>query len=198
MASPFFLNVVATTKHSLQRETKLQKDSEVVHGIVERRIKKLIMDNASKGFTTVEVDLKHIGNIDIVSKYCINDILFTKVTPTYVPVVDRLLTSQDFADFQIGNTETGVYIFDWTHALLKEETPPAPAPVKAPATATVPVTTTPAPAKETTPAWQPGVLFANTYPSYNSVGPTEPANDAQVEELLSALFPYLMGAVNTV
>jgi hypothetical protein len=197
MASPFFLNVVATTKHSLQRETKLQKDSEVVHGIVERRIKKLIMDNASKGFTTVEVDLKHIGNIDIVSKYCINDILFTKVNPMYVPVVDRLLASPDFADFQIGNTETGVYIFDWTHALLKEETPPAPASVKA--TAAVPVdTTAPAPAQETTQAWQPGVLFANTYPSYNSVDPAKPASDAEVEELLSALFPYLMGAVNTV
>ena len=190
MASPFFLNVVATTKHSLQRETKLQKDSEVVHGIVERRIKKLIMDNASKGFTTVEVDLKHIGNIDIVSKYCINDILFTKVTPTYVPVVDRLFASPDFAEFQIGNTETGVYIIDWTHAVLKEETPPVPALMKAPATvsASVPVTT---------PAVAPSAP-ANAHPFYNSVGPAEPANDAQVEELLSALFPYLMGAVNTV
>jgi hypothetical protein len=108
----------------------------------------------------------------------------------YVPVIDRLLASQDFADFQIGNTETGVYIFDWTHALLKEETPPVPAPAKAPATVAVPVPVT-------APAVAPSAP-ANTYPFYNSVGPTTPASNAEVEELLSALFPYLMGSVNTV
>jgi hypothetical protein len=49
----------------------------------------------------------------------------------------------------------------------------------------------------TTPAVAPSAP-ANAHPFYNSVGPADPANDAQVEELLNALFPYLMGAVNTV
>jgi hypothetical protein len=41
-------------------------------------------------------------------------------------------------------------------------------------------------------------MFANTYPSYNSVGKTTSATDAEVEALLSTLFPYLMGSSNTV
>jgi hypothetical protein len=188
MASPFFLNVVAATKSSLKRDTQLHKEADVVQGIVERRIKKAIMDSASKGFTTAEVNLNYIGNVDIVSTYSVHDILFKKITPTFVPVADRLTTIKDFADFQIGQTEANVFIFDWTHGIVKPETP-AEFPPKT-AQVAVPVKTTPA-APSNTPV-------ANTYPFYNSIGSSAPAADAEVEALLSTLFPYLMGSVNTV
>ncbi|ABT16348.1 hypothetical protein ATCVMO0605SPH_269L [Acanthocystis turfacea Chlorella virus MO0605SPH] len=189
MASPFFLNVVAATKSSLKRDTQLRKEADVVQGIVERRIKKAIMDSASKGFTTAEVNLNYIGNVDIISTYSVHDILFKKITPTFVPVADRLTTIKDFADFQIGQTEANVFIFDWTHGVVKPETPAKPSPPNT-AQVAVPVKTTPA-APSNTPV-------ANTYPFYNSIGSSAPAADAEVEALLSTLFPYLMGSVNTV
>ncbi|AGE53473.1 hypothetical protein ATCVGM07011_262L [Acanthocystis turfacea Chlorella virus GM0701.1] len=195
MASPFFMNVVAATKSSLKRDVQLSKDADVVQAIVERRIKKAIMDSASKGFTTAEVNLNFIGNVDIVSTYSVQDILFKKITPTFVPVADRLTTIKDFADFQIGQAEANVFIFDWTHAVVKPE-PSAEFPPKTSHVA-APVNTTPAPPANT-PTECPYKTIANTYPFYNSIGPSAPAADAEIEALLSALFPYLMGSVNTV
>ncbi|AGE50120.1 hypothetical protein ATCVCanal1_251L [Acanthocystis turfacea Chlorella virus Canal-1] len=185
MASPFFLNVVATTKQSLKRDAQLGKDSEVVRGIVERRIKKVIMDNASKGFTTAEVDLRNLGNIDIVSVHSVHDILFNKITPVYVPVIDRLFASEIFKDFQVGQTEAGVYIFDWTHAIVKADAPPS--------RVSAPVTTT-RESRSSTLSQAPAL--ENTYPFYNSIGPSVPATDAEVENLISMMFPYLMASVN--
>ena len=196
MASPFFLNVVAATQNSLKRDTQLNKEADVVQGIVERRIKKAIMDSASKGFTTAEVNLNFIGNVDIVSTNSVHDLLFKKITPTFVPVADRLTTIKDFADFQIGQTEANVFIFDWTHAVVKPETP-AEFPPKTSQIA-APVKTTPS-APANTPTECPYKTIANTYPFYNSIGSSVPvATDAEVEAMLSTLFPYLMGSANTV
>ncbi|AGE55595.1 hypothetical protein ATCVMN08101_282L [Acanthocystis turfacea Chlorella virus MN0810.1] len=197
MTSPFFLNVVAATKNSLKRDVQLSKDADVVQGIVERRIKKAIMESASKGFTTAEVNLSFLGNVDVVSTYSVQDILFKKITPTFVPVSDRITTIKDFADFQIGQTEANVFIFDWTHAVVKPETPrPVPKTAPLPVPAKVRLETPAAPAN--TPASCPYDAFANTYPFYNSIGQPMTVTDAEVDALLDILFPRLMGSVNTV
>jgi hypothetical protein len=199
MASPFFLNVVAATKSSLKRDVQLSKDADVVQGFVERRIKKAIMESASSGHTTAEVDLNSFGNVDIASAYSVQDIFFKKITPTFVPVADRIGTIKDFADFQIGQTEANVFIFDWTHAVVKPETPGTMSPpVTAPAAPVkvAPQTTPTAPAN--TPVSCPYATFANTYPFYNSIGQTTTVSDAEVDALLDILFPRLMGQKNTV
>lgn len=196
MTSPFFLNVVAATKSSLKRDAQLFKDADVVQGIVERRIKKAIMDSASKGFTTAEVNLNFLGNVDIVSRYSVQDILFKKITPTFVPIADRLTTIRDFSDFQIGQTEANVFVFDWTHAVVKPEATQASSP---PATVpSAPVKAVPVATPANTPAACPYSAFANTYPFYDTIGQTKPATDAEVDALLSVLFPYLVGQANTV
>jgi len=181
MASSFFSKVVDATKDAvLKRDTQLQKESDVVYSIVERRIKKTIMERASLGFTTAEVNLNYVGHIDIVSKYSVQDIIHKKLTAGYVPVIDRLIESKDFYDFQIGTPEDNVYVFDWTHAMVKTETPPAPKPPQAPSV--------PAPAS----------THSNAFPFYNSLDSSGVATDAEVEAMLSMLFPHVMGTLNTV
>lgn len=119
MAS-FFDLVVDTTKNALKTSARLNKDSEVLFNVIERRIKKSIKDAAERGRTVVEFDLDNTGYIDICSKYAMKELLFSKIASDYVPVADRLVSSPAFVGFNI-NRDKNVFIFDWTHALVKKE-----------------------------------------------------------------------------
>lgn len=48
------------------------------------------------------------------------ELLFSKIASDYVPVADRLVSSPAFVGFNI-NRDKNVFIFDWTHALVKKE-----------------------------------------------------------------------------
>lgn len=119
MAS-FFDRVVDITKNALKTSAQLNKDSEVLFNVIERRIKKTIKDAAEGGRTVVEFDLDNTGYIDTCSKYAMKELLFYKIASDYVPVADRLVSSPAFVGFNI-NRDKNVFIFDWTHALVKKE-----------------------------------------------------------------------------
>ena len=125
MAS-FFDEVVKTTKSALDSNVQLEKDAEVLAKNLERKVKQLIKSCASTGATTATYDMKTF-HVDFMSKYSLSDLLYTKITPTYVPVVHRIFFTNytPLKGFAISEIDKNVFKVCWTHGIVKSEhTPP--------------------------------------------------------------------------
>jgi hypothetical protein len=169
MAS-FFDEICKATKIALDSNVQLEKDADVLAKNLERKVKQLIKSCASAGTTTATYDMKTF-HVDFMSKYSLNDLLYTKITPTFVPVVHRIFFTSytPFKGFSITEIDTNVFKVCWTHGIVKEE--PSPPVVPRPAPLVVPQ---PAP----------------------SVAPQPVPTDKEVEDFLKDLFPYLQNYMN--
>jgi len=133
MAS-FFDEVVKTTKVALDINVQLEKDAEVLAKNLERKVKQLIKSCASTGATTATYDMKTF-HVDFMSKYSLSDLLYTKITPTYVPVVHRIFFTNytPLKGFAISEIDKNVFKVCWTHGIVKSEhTPPQTTPQSVP------------------------------------------------------------------
>ena len=123
----FFDEICKTTKIALDSNVQLEKDADVLAKNLERKVKQLIKSCASSGITTATYDMKTF-HVDFMSKYSLNDLLYTKITPTYVPVVHRIFFTNytPFKGFAITEIDAHVFKICWTHGIVKTEpTPPA-------------------------------------------------------------------------
>jgi hypothetical protein len=121
MAS-FFEEVVGLTKASLDESAQLEKDAIVLTNRVERNVKGLIKNTARTGGTSVVFDMNKI-HVDFMSKYSVEQLLFDKITDSYVPIAHRLFFTKytPFKDFMITETNVHVFLLDWSHGLVKQE-----------------------------------------------------------------------------
>jgi hypothetical protein len=118
----FFDEVVQSTKVALDVNTQLQKDADVLTRHLERKVKQTIRNQASVGEMSAVINLNTI-TFDFASKYSVKQLLFNKITNSYVPISHRLFheTYTPFKEFSISEIDTNVFRVDWSHGLVKTE-----------------------------------------------------------------------------
>lgn len=119
----FFEEVVSITKEAHKNDIQLQKDSDVLFAVFNRKLKKCIKDAASVGKTSSTFDPHNIF-VDISSKYSVEELLFSNITENYIPVISRLFENNTILQgFNISKTNDvkPKYIIDWTHGVVKTE-----------------------------------------------------------------------------
>ncbi|AGE49711.1 hypothetical protein PBCVCan184_116R [Paramecium bursaria Chlorella virus Can18-4] len=186
----FFDDVVKTTKSALDSNVQLEKDAEVLAKNLERKVKQLIKSCASTGATTATYDMKTF-HVDFMSKYSLSDLLYTKITPTYVPVVQRIFFTNytPLKGFAITEIDTNVFKVCWTHGIVKTE--PTPQDVPRNISPGLPWYV-PQPAPWAAPRPTPRLVpqpASNAIPhNYTN---TPPITDKEIQDFLIDLFPYL-------
>ncbi|AGE51060.1 hypothetical protein PBCVCVG1_108R [Paramecium bursaria Chlorella virus CVG-1] len=172
----FFDDIVKTTKVALDSNVQLEKDAEVLAKNLERKVKQLIKSCASTGATTATYDMKTF-HVDFMSKYSLSDLLYTKITPTYVPVVQRIFFTNytPLKGFAITEIDTNVFKVCWTHGIVKTEPTPQ----------NIPRSISPgspwyAPAPQPAPQ-----VIPQDYAT------TPPITEKEIQDFLMDIFPYL-------
>lgn len=186
----FFEDICKTTKSALDSNVQLEKDAEVLAKNLERKVKQLIKSCASTGATTATYDMKTF-HVDFMSKYSLSDLLYTKITPTYVPVVHRVFFTNytPLKGFAITEIDKNVFKVCWTHGIVKSEHTPQTMPHSVPR-ANHPGCPwyAPLPAPPIAPPVAPPIAPQPAPQEYTSIPlPTE----KEIQDFLVDLFPYL-------
>ncbi|AGE56225.1 hypothetical protein PBCVNEJV1_211R [Paramecium bursaria Chlorella virus NE-JV-1] len=121
MTTSFFFEIVQATKAAQDVNAHLEKDADVLFKHVERRIKQTIKNAASCGNMNISVDLNAL-NLDLASKYSVKQLLFDKITHSFVPVSVRMFGDRTpFGGFKISEVAKNVFDISWSHGLVKPE-----------------------------------------------------------------------------
>jgi hypothetical protein len=122
MAPLFFDEIVQSTKVALDVNTQLEKDADILTRHMERKVKQTIRNQASVGEMSAVIDLNTI-HIDFASKYSVKQLLFNKITNSFVPISHRLFYESytPFKEFAISEIDVNVFKVDWSHGLVKTE-----------------------------------------------------------------------------
>ena len=174
MATPmFFDEIIEITKNAQTVNHQLEKDADVLTKHLERKIKQTIKHKASLGETFAVIDL-NIFHVDFASKFTVPQLLFTKITDSYVPVAHRMfkLNGTPFKNFIITETDKNVFKIDWTHGIVKQE-----------------------PLKNRT-MYKPNIapptnVHVDAPTSNICYGHIQPPTEQEVQAFLSSLFPYV-------
>lgn len=183
----FFDEVVKTTRSALDCNVQLEKDAEVLAKNLERKVKQLVKSCASTGATTAIYDMKTF-HVDFMSKYSLSDLLYTKITPTYVPVVHRIFFTNytPLKGFAITEIDTNVFKVCWTHGIVKTE--PTPQDVPRNISPGLPWYV-PQPAPK--PAPQPASHKPVPQSAPHNYTNTPPITEKEIQDFLIDILPYL-------
>lgn len=114
-------------KYKLER-AEYERASNVLCDIAERKIKKVVLQRASDGFTDATFDVINDLKLDIAGKWSIPELLFAIIFEDTPPVVSRLfyLSNSPFNGFVISAKEKGAgppstFIIDWAYEMLKPQ-----------------------------------------------------------------------------
>ena len=133
----FLQQVIDTTKESNKKykmeRAEYERASNVLYDIAERKIKKIVLQRASDGYTDATFDVVGDLKLDIAGKWSIPELLFTIIFEDAPPVVSRLfyLSNSPFGGFAISTKASdkeppSVFVIDWAYAMLTLPNKPAP------------------------------------------------------------------------
>lgn len=115
----FIDGVIEATRSSQKNRAEYDRITEVLTSVIKRKIKKNIMDRATCGFTDVEINMNDLLRVDNLSRWSVDELVFTSVFQDSPRVFDRLFSVEPshFTGFDI-SLSGDVLSFDWTVAML--------------------------------------------------------------------------------